>query len=604
MKPWFGFPALSTQIPDFLDEIRSYCDPRPTVKERLRQEFSSALERILSSDDEIPAFTLEAPRNPDHGDFACNAAMLLAKQLGQSPREIAGRIVAELGVGSGLIERAEIAGPGFVNIWLSGARWHELLPKVLEAGPRYGHCDVGAQRSVQVEFVSANPTGPLTLGHGRQGVLGDCIARLLEACGYRVTREYYFNNAGRQMRVLGESVRARYLEQLGRAAPPLKDALADPEAEWPETIDGLPVVFPRDGYQGDYISEIAESLRAKHGESLVDEPGDGLFRTVTEERIFAGIRRTLEAMRISFDVYAGEADLYSDGKVEETLEALRALNLVFESDGAVWLRATALGLKRDRVLVKSSGEPTYLLPDIAYHREKFRRGFEMVIDVQGADHGDQFPFVREAAVALGCPVDSIEIVMHQFVTLTRDGSQMKQSTRRATFVTVDELIEEVGADVLRFFMVQRRADGHLDFDVDLAMEADWKKNPAMYVQYAHARTHGIERKAKEKGVPMPDAANIDAAVLTLPEEIEILKRVSEFPEVVVRAAESREPHHVAYYLRELAGLWNPYVQDGTRHRVLSDDPALTHARLGLALAVRIVLANGLGLLGVSAPEQM
>jgi len=574
------------------------------VKERLQQEFSSALERILSSDDEIPAFTLEAPRNPDHGDFACNAAMLLAKQLGQSPREIAGRIVAELGVGSGLIERAEIAGPGFVNIWLSGARWHELLPKVLEAGPRYGHCDVGAQRSVQVEFVSANPTGPLTLGHGRQGVLGDCIARLLEACGYRVTREYYFNNAGRQMRVLGESVRARYLEQLGRAAPPLKDALADPEAEWPETIDGLPVVFPRDGYQGDYISEIAESLRAKHGESLVDEPGDGLFRTVTEERIFAGIRRTLEAMRISFDVYAGEADLYSDGKVEETLEALRALNLVFESDGAVWLRATALGLKRDRVLVKSSGEPTYLLPDIAYHREKFRRGFEMVIDVQGADHGDQFPFVREAAVALGCPVDSIEIVMHQFVTLTRDGSQVKQSTRRATFVTVDELIEEVGADVLRFFMVQRRADGHLDFDVDLAMEADWKKNPAMYVQYAHARTHGIERKAKEKGVPMPDAANIDAAALTLPEEIEILKRVSEFPEVVVRAAESREPHHVAYYLRELAGLWNPYVQDGTRHRILSDDPALTHARLGLALAVRIVLANGLGLLGVSAPEQM
>jgi len=604
VKPWFGFPALSTQIPDFLDEIRSHCDPRPTVKERLQQEFSSALERILSSDDEIPAFTLEAPRNPDHGDFACNAAMLLAKQLGQSPREIAGRIVAELGVGSGLIERAEIAGPGFVNIWLSGARWHELLPKVLEAGPRYGHCDVGAQRSVQVEFVSANPTGPLTLGHGRQGVLGDCIARLLEACGYRVTREYYFNNAGRQMRVLGESVRARYLEQLGRAAPPLKDALADPEAEWPETIDGLPVVFPRDGYQGDYISEIAESLRAKHGESLVDEPGDGLFRTVTEERIFAGIRRTLEAMRISFDVYAGEADLYSDGKVEETLEALRALNLVFESDGAVWLRATALGLKRDRVLVKSSGEPTYLLPDIAYHREKFRRGFEMVIDVQGADHGDQFPFVREAAVALGCPVDSIEIVMHQFVTLTRDGSQVKQSTRRATFVTVDELIEEVGADVLRFFMVQRRADGHLDFDVDLAMEADWKKNPAMYVQYAHARTHGIERKAKEKGVPMPDAANIDAAALTLPEEIEILKRVSEFPEVVVRAAESREPHHVAYYLRELAGLWNPYVQDGTRHRVLSDDPALTHARLGLALAVRIVLANGLGLLGVSAPEQM
>ncbi|MCH8083759.1 MAG: arginine--tRNA ligase, partial [Myxococcales bacterium] len=522
----------------------------------------------------------------------------------QRPREIAGRIVAELGVGSGLIERAEVAGPGFVNIWLRGARWHELLPKVLEAGPRYGHCDIGAQLSVQVEFVSANPTGPLTLGHGRQGVLGDCIARLLEACGYQVTREYYFNDAGRQMRVLGESVRARYLEQLGRAAAPPKDALADPEAEWPETIDGLPVVFPRDGYQGSYISEIAEALRAEHGEALVDEPGDGLFRTAAEERNFADIRRSLESMRVRFDVFAGEADLFSDGKVEGTLDELRSRDLVFEAEGAVWLRATALGLDRDRVLVKSSGEATYLLPDIAYHRDKFQRGFERVIDVQGADHGDQFPFVREAAVALGCPVDAIEIVMHQFVTLTRDGSQVKQSTRRATYVTVDELIEEVGADVLRFFMVQRRADGHLDFDVDLAMEADWKKNPAMYVQYAHARTHGIERKAKEQGVAMPDAANIDAAALTLPEEIEILKRVSEFPEVVARAAESREPHHVAYYLRELAGLWNPYVQDGTRHRVLSDDPALTHARLGLVLAVRVVLANGLELLGISAPEQM
>jgi arginyl-tRNA synthetase len=574
------------------------------VKERLQQEFGGALERILGSDQEIPAFTLEAPRNPDHGDFACNAAMLLAKPLRQAPRQIAERIVAELGVGSGLIERAEIAGPGFVNIWLSGARWHELLPQVLSAGPHFGHCDIGANRSVQVEFVSANPTGPLTLGHGRQGVLGDCIARLLEACGYRVTREYYFNNAGRQMRVLGESVRARYLEQLGRAAPPSEAAFADSEAEWPESIDGLPVVFPRDGYQGGYISDIAETLRAEHGETLVDEPGEGLFRVAAEERNFADIRRTLDSIRVTFDVYAGEANLYTDGRIEETLEALRTHNLVYDFEGAVWLRATELGLDRDRVLVKSSGEPTYMLPDVAYHLDKFRRGFETVIDVQGADHGDQFPFVRKTAEALGCPADSIEIVMHQFVTLTRGGTQVKQSTRRATYVTIDELVEEVGADVFRFFMVQRRADGHLDFDVDLAMEADWKKNPAMYVQYAHARTHGIERKAKEQGVAMPDATHIDAAALVLPEEIEILKRVLEFPEVVERAAASREPHHVAYYLRELAGLWNPYIQDGTRHRVLSDDPALTHARLGLALSVRVVLANGLALLGISAPEQM
>ena len=284
--------------------------------------------------------------------------------------------------------------------------------------------------------------------------------------------------------------------------------------------------------------------------------------------------------------------------------AFLIVSLVYDADGAVWLRATALGLDRDRVLVKSSGEPTYLTPDIAYHREKFRRGFDLVIDVQGADHIEQFPFVRKAAGALGCPEDRIELVMHQFVTLTRGGEQVKQSTRRATYVTVDELLAEVGRDVFRFFMIQRKADGHLDFDVDLAKEQDWKKNPAYYVQYAHARTHGIERKAREQNVPLPDSRRIDVTRLGLPEELELLKKLAEFPEVVLRAAGSREPHHVAYYLRELAGLWNPYVQDGVRHRVLSDDAGLTAARIGLALAVRTVLANGLGWLGLSAPEQM
>jgi arginyl-tRNA synthetase len=574
------------------------------VKERLRKQLDGALSRLLREQGEVPGYTLEAPRNPDHGDFACNAAMLLARQLRQPPREIAQRLVEELCAESGSIERAEVAGPGFVNIWLSGSQWHELLPRVLAAGTRYGHSEIGENRRVQVEFVSANPTGPLTLGHGRQGVLGDSIARLLEASGFRVTREYYFNDAGRQMRVLGNSVRARYLEQLGCAAPPPESAFGDPETEWPETVDGLPVVFPRDGYQGGYISEIAESLRSEHGDGLLDEPGDGLFRSAAEEQIFANIRETLSAMRIEFDVYSAEANLYAEGKVEETLEELRARNLVYEFEGAVWLRATELGLDRDRVLVKSSGEPTYLLPDVAYHREKFRRGFDVVIDVLGADHGDQFPFVRKTAEALDCPTDSIKLVMHQFVTLTRDGQQVKQSTRRATFMTVDELLEEVDIDVFRFFMVQRKAEGHLDFDVDLAMEADWKKNPAMYVQYAHARTHGIERKASEQGVTMPSASDIDAGPLVLPEEIELLKRISEFPAVIARAGETREPHHLAYYLREMASLWNPYVQDGTRHRVLSDDPTLTQARLGLALAVRIVLANGLDLLGISAPEQM
>jgi arginyl-tRNA synthetase len=455
-----------------------------------------------------------------------------------------------------------------------------------------------------VEFVSANPTGPLTLGHGRNAVLGDSIARLLEAIGCRVTREYYFNNGGRQMRLLGESVRARYLELLGRAAPPPAAALADRESPWPESIGGLPVVFPRDGYQGEYIADLARSLLEEHGERLVEPGSEEIFRKTAEERIFADIRRTLASLGIHFDVYFNESSLYEDGKIEQALADLRARGVVYDEDGAVWLRTTSFGLDRDRVLVKRTGEPTYLLPDIAYHREKFRRGFERVIDVLGADHIEQFPSMRAAVQALGCPGEAIELVLHQFVTLSSGGRQVKQSTRRATYVTVDELLADVGADVFRFFMVQRRAEGHLEFDLDLARETDWHKNPAYYLQYAHARSCGLERMAAERGVEPGSPGSLDASALSLPEEIDILKKLGEFPDLVQQAADTREPHHVAYYARELAGLWNPYLQDGVRHRVLSEDAVLTRARLGLARAVRTVLANALSLLGIAAPERM
>jgi arginyl-tRNA synthetase len=577
------------------------------MRERLEQQLRRAIEGLLAEAgdaDAPPDFALERSRTPEHGDFACNAAMLLARRLRQPPREIAARLIEALGDADGLVQRAEVAGPGFVNLWLAEARWQQLLVQILESGAAFGRSQVGGGLRVQVEFVSANPTGPLTLGHGRQGVLGDCVARLLEATGHQVVREYYFNDGGRQMRVLGQSVKARYLEQLGRAAAPPAHLLADPELEWPESIGGMPIAFPRDGYQGDYIGEIAAALREVHGEGLVDEPSEGLFRSAAQERILAEIHQTLAGMGIAFDVFTTETSLFTDGRVEETLKDLRSQNLVYDADGAVWLRATALGLDRDRVLVKSSGDPTYLLPDIAYHREKFRRGFDRVIDVQGADHIEQFPFVCAAVGALGCPRERVELVMHQFVTLTRSGHQVKQSTRRATYVTVDELLEQVGPDVLRFFMVQRRAEGHLDFDLDLAAETDWTKNPAFYVQYAHARSCGVLRKAAEQAVPLPGPGGFDAAALTLPEEIELLRKMSEFPEVVSRAAAAREPHHVAYYVRELAGLWNPYLQDGVRHRVLSDDAVLTGARLGLVQAVRVVLANALGLLGLQAPERM
>ncbi len=575
------------------------------MRERLTQAIAEASKRLLrEAGDEAasPEFTVEVPRSPEHGDFATNAAMLLAKRLRRPPREVAAELAEQL---AGVVARAEVAGPGFVNVWLALDRWQTLLAEILRAGARFGACDAGKGRAIQVEFVSANPTGPLSVGHGRQAVLGDCIARLLDAAGWKVTREYYFNNGGRQMRVLGESVKARYLERLGRAARPPKDALEDPELPWPDSIGGLPLVFPRDGYQGDYITDIAESIQAREGEGWLDEPGDGRFKQMAEATIFAGIRATLETLGIRFDVYFNETSLYENGKIEDVLRDLRASGLVYDEGGAVWLRATELGLQRDRVLVKGSGEPTYLLPDIAYHREKFRRGFERIIDVMGADHVDQVPFVRAALGLLGFDPERVELVMNQFVTLSSGGKTVKQSTRRATFITTDELVEEVGVDVFRFFMVERKAEGHLDFRLDLAKETDWSKNPAYYVQYAHARACGIARQAEERGVPLPAPERVDGARLALPEEVELLKKLAEFPDLVARAAEARAPHHVAYWLRELAGLWNPYVQDGKRHRVLNaDDAALTDARLALTGAVRTVLSNGLGLLGMSAPERM
>ena len=586
------------------------------MKEALRTEIENALRALLDAAgdaDPLPDFAIEVPRQKEHGDYSCNAAMLLAKRLKQKPRDIAEDLKARLGDAGGLVANLDVAGPGFLNVKLAESGWQDLLHDIIEAGDRYGQSESAevaaaktgdARPKVQVEFVSANPTGPLSTGHGRQGILGDCIARLLEATGWDVTREYYFNDGGRQMRVLGNSVKARYLESLGLAAAPPPTALEDPEKNWVEEVDGLPVAFPSDGYQGDYIADIAAGLREAEGDGLVDEPGEGRFRDEAQRVIFEDIEGTLKRIGIEFDVYYNERSLYDEGKLEEAITDLRAAGLIYDADGATWFKATDRGLDRDRVVIKSSGEPTYLMPDIAYHREKFRRGFDRVIDVQGADHIEQFPFVREATDVLGVDGSRVELVMHQFVTITSGGERVKQSTRKATFVTVDELVDDVGRDVFRFFMIERKPEGHLDFDLDLAKDKNWRKNPAYYVQYAHARTHGIERKAEEEGVPMPEARAFDAGRLELEEEIELVKKLATFPEVVANAAESREPHHIAYYLREVAGLWNPYLQDGDRHRVISDDEGLTAARLGLALAIRNVLASGLGLLGIGAPERM
>jgi len=421
------------------------------VKEKLRERVEAALRELLDAvgdTDALPDFVIEVPRQKEHGDFSCNAAMLLAKRLRKKPREIAQDLSTRLGDAGGLIANLEIAGPGFLNVKLVDSGWQEILHEMISAGANYGQSKTSpesAKGKIQVEFVSANPTGPLSTGHGRQAILGDCIARLLQATGWDVTREYYFNDGGRQMRVLGDSVKARYLEGLGLAAPPPDEAMADPEKKWVEIADGL---------------------RKKQADALVDEPGEGRFREEAQRIIFEEI--TLTRIGIDFDVYFNERSLYDEGKLEETLKDLRSAGLIYDADGAVWFKATDRGLDRDRVVIKSSGEPTYLMPDIAYHREKFRRGFDFVIDVQGADHIEQFPFVREATAVLGVDPNRVELVMHQFVTITRGGEKVKQSTRKATFVTIDELVDDVGVDVFRFFMIERKPDGHLDFDLDLA----------------------------------------------------------------------------------------------------------------------------------------
>ncbi len=551
------------------------------MREELEARLIEAVERVvreLSPDGPAPdlsGITLVPARGPGHGDYACNAALILAKPLGQPPRAIAERIAAALDAPE--VERVEIAGPGFLNLYLAQERWRDVISRVLREGPAWGRSDSGAGQTVQVEFVSANPTGPLTIGHGRNAVLGDAVARLLEAIGHKVTREYYFNDGGRQMRVLAESLRARYEQVLGRDAQ-----------------------LPEEGYQGEYLVAVARALVEEHGSDWLEEEDDA-FKRRAQQAIFAEIEVTLERLAIRFDVFFNEATLYENGSLDEALETLRERGLVYEQDGATWFRSTQLGLDRDRVLVRSTGEPTYLLPDVAYHREKLSRGFQCIIDVLGPDHIEQFPYVKAATTELGCDTSGLEVVLYQWVNLRSGGEVMKMSTRKAAFVTIDEVLDEVGADVFRFFMIERRADTHFDFDLDLARERS-DRNPVYKIQYAHARLCSIERKGGEMGVQI----GVDAPLgrLDSPAELDLLKRLGGFPECVAHAANAREPQEIARFLLDLASAFHTYVSDAKRHRVLSDDSGLSRARLALVAAVRTTLANGLGLLGISAPERM
>jgi arginyl-tRNA synthetase len=522
-------------------------------------------------------YALELPKHEGQGDFSTNLALVLAGIEKGNPRQFAAKIVELLAIETDLIERLEIAGPGFVNIFIKIDVWPALIPQILDRGVGFGYSDIGGKRKVMVEFVSANPTGPLSIGHGRQAILGDSIARLLSVTGHDVFREYYYNDAGRQMRVLGESTRARYLELLG-----------------------LESTFPEDGYQGDYILDIARSLIDEVGDSLKDHADVTPFKEKAERHIFKDISGTLERMGIRFDNYFNEHSLYEDGKIDEVVAELRAKGHVYEKDGAVWFRTTEFGQEKDRVIIKNTGEPTYRLPDIAYHREKFRRNFDWLINIFGSDHIATVPDVLSGVRALGYDDSKVTVVLHQFVTLTRDGKQVKMSTRKATFVTVDELIDEVGVDVVRFFFMMRKADSQLEFDLDLATKES-QENPVYYVQYAHARLSSILTQAGEKGIAKVGFAAIDPALLVQPEELLLLKTMAAFPAMIENAALELAPHKVIFYLMELAGQFHSYYN---KHKVITEDMALTQARLCLVEALLVVFRNGLSIVGLAAPEKM
>ncbi len=553
---------------------------RERLLERVREAAASVVREIDAAClERVDSVQVVPSKSPEHGDFASNAAMVLAKALDQPPREIAQRIQRALGDPDALVAKTEIAGPGFLNFFLTRAHWEDALVRILSEGEAFGRSEEGQGRRVMVEFVSANPTGPLTIGHGRNAVLGDCIANLLDATGYEVVREYYFNDGGRQMRVLGQSLRARYEQELG-----------------------LDAELPEDGYQGDYLVDVAKELAREEGRGWL-EGDERNFRERAQAAMFESIGRTLERLGIHFDQYTNEQSLYDEGGVESALEDLGAADLVFDGDGAVWLRSTSLDLPRDRVLVKSSEEPTYLLPDIAYHRQSLRRGYAAIIDVLGPDHSEQFPYVRAAIKALDEDADRIEAVMYQWVNLRRGGELVKMSTRKASFVTVDTLLDDVDSDVFRYFMIERRCDTHIDFDVELGRERS-ERNPVYKIQYAHARLCSILRLAEERGFELAAPEQIGWQRLEARAELELSKLVERFPELVAHAAEAREPMEVARYLLDLATAFHSYISDGVRHRVLSDDRELSGVRLGLVRAIRTTLANGLGLLGIGAPERM
>ncbi|WP_068784409.1 arginine--tRNA ligase [Paenibacillus phocaensis] len=556
-------------------------NPLEQMNQALKEAILDAIVSAgLAQREEIPAIVLEVPKEKAHGDFATNAAMQLSRIAKKNPRQIAEEILGKLDHGQAGIEKAEIAGPGFINFTLSKSYLYPILLQVYREGENYGRTGLGNGKRVQVEFVSANPTGSLHLGHARGAAVGDALCNVLDFAGYDVTREYYINDAGNQIVNLIKSIEARYRQELGQD-----------------------VEMPEDGYHGEDIKGFAKELVAEQGDKLLgmsEEERTAFLRKFGLDKELAKIQRDLERFRVRFDVWFSETSLYQDGQVEASLAELRDKGQTYEQEGATWLKTTDYGDDKDRVLVKNDGTYTYLTPDIAYHRNKYDRGFDRIINIWGADHHGYIPRVKAAMQAIGKDPEKLTVLIAQMVSLFQDGEKVKMSKRTGKAVTMVDLMDEVGVDPIRYFFTMRSMDSHLDFDMDLAISTS-NENPVYYVQYAHARICSIFRQAEEQGIQIPAAESVDLGKLTAEHEYDLLRKLGELPEEIGVAAENYAPHRLVRYVYELAALFHSYYR---AERVITEDAAQTAARLVLLGGVRTALANVLRLIGVSAPDKM
>lgn len=552
-----------------------------SLHHKLADELTTAIQLAQAAgtlpEFEIPEVQIERPRDPALGDYASPVAMRLARVARMAPLKIAEAIVNHL-PDLAYLESATVAPPGFINLRLTEAIVQQVVFEAIEAGDEYGRIHIGAGKKVQIECVSANPTGPIHIGRTRGGVIGDTLARVMRAAGYDVTLEYYYNDAGRQITLLGESTKIRYLQELGHD-----------------------VELTDDHYQGEYIIDIAKQLVAEHGDSWVDEPADR-FGDVAKASISEWQKETLASVGIVFDVYYNEQSLYETGRVWEAIEALEQRGYVYKQDGAHWFKSTEFGDDQDRVLVKSTGEPTYRTPDIAYHWHKAQRGFDKVVDIFGPDHHATAPQVLMGVQALGYETEFVHTLLHQIVNLIKDGEPFKMSTRRGQFVSLDDLVEEVGADPIRYFMISRSANSQIDFDMNLALDQS-DKNPVYYIQNAHVRCAGIFRRWVEEGLAEDADEGADLSLLTHENELKFLRKAMELPEVIEQIVNTAEPHHLTFYAYDLASAFHPAYE--TCRVLHSEVPEpLRLARLRFYRAAKLLFARVLDLMGMSAPEVM